>query len=218
MTKQLYTAATMNTLIDRLKRFNRKERLFLVGLALDNPNFTLGPKFRSSLGDLFDPKLTIRTDAFVAMDYHLEWLYVALRGAELGQRYQNTGFVKGNQGDVDLLVAFEDGTTTHVILVEAKGDTAWSNKQMKSKAERLRVAFDGINDTVKPHFAFISPSPPQHLISEGWPNWISTSNHLVMQVTGDLKVTRCDIDMRSRDKGPYWMMCSVRPNQPVDPS
>lgn len=110
--------------------------------------------------------------------------------------------MKGNQEDVDLLVAFEDGTTTHVILVEAKGDTAWSNKQMKSKAERLRVAFDGINDTVKPHFAFISPSPPQHLITEGWPNWISTSNHLVMQVTGDLKVTRCDIDMRSRDKGP----------------
>jgi hypothetical protein len=151
------------------------------------------------------------------MDYHLEWLYAALRGTEIGQPYHNTGFVKGNQEDVDLLVAFRDGTSTRVILLEAKGDTAWSNPQMKSKAERPRVAFDGVDDSVKPHFAFVSPTLPQHLISEGWPSWITTTSHFDMQVTGDLKVTRCDVHRHPSAKGDYWMICSVRPNQPLDP-
>jgi hypothetical protein len=44
----------MTMLIERLKRFNRKERFLLVGLALDNPSLTLGANFRSSLGDLFN--------------------------------------------------------------------------------------------------------------------------------------------------------------------
>jgi hypothetical protein len=28
---------------------------------------------------------------------------------------------------------------------------------MKSKAERLRVAFEGVDDGVEPHFAFVPP-------------------------------------------------------------
>jgi hypothetical protein len=58
----------MNSLIEQLKRFNRKEPFFLVGLALDNPNFTLGANFPSSLGNLF--KFTIPSErVFVTMDY-----------------------------------------------------------------------------------------------------------------------------------------------------
>ena len=59
----------MSALIDQLKRFNRKERFFLVGLALGNPDFKLSDAFRSSLHDLLG--VSIPADAFVAMDYHL---------------------------------------------------------------------------------------------------------------------------------------------------
>lgn len=152
----------MSALIDQLKRFNRKERFFLVGLALGNPDFTLGDVFRSSVENLFELKAPIPADAFVAMDYHLEWLYAAVRGAQVGKPYPNAdGFVKGNQEDIDLLIAFNEGEEkTHVVMLEAKGDAAWSNKQMLSKTRRLKAVFDGVNsDRVDPHFAFVSRTP-----------------------------------------------------------
>lgn len=197
----------MSALIDQLKRFNRKERFFLVGLALDNPDFTLGAKFRSALGDLFDPKITIPPDAFVAMDYHLEWLYAAIRGAQVGKPIKNDEdrFVRGNQEDIDLLVAFDEGHLTHVILVEAKGDTAWGNKQMQSKANRLRTVFSRVEGMVVPHFAFASPNPPQHLKGD-WPKWINTKHFLPMPVTGDLRVSRCDAEGVKSATGDYWMV------------
>ena len=43
----------------------------------------------------------------------------------------------GNQEDADLLVAFEQGDIIHLMLVEAKAETGWTNKQMCSKAKGL---------------------------------------------------------------------------------
>ena len=196
----------MSALIEQLKRFNRKERFFLVGLALDKPDFALGDGFRSSLEHLLP--VSIPADAFVAMDYHLEWLFAAVRGAQVGQRYSNADeFVKGNQEDIDLLVAFDEGKKAHLILLEAKGDTAWSNKQMQSKVDRLTAVFNGADsERVEPHFVFVSRRPPQHLKTGGWPPWIDVHNHLEMRVSGDLKVTRCDVEGNSNKGGEYWMI------------
>jgi hypothetical protein len=42
---------------------------------------------------------------------------------------------------VDYLVAYDSGDDTHLILVEAKGVTGWTNKQMASKVGRLVQIF-----------------------------------------------------------------------------
>jgi hypothetical protein len=59
--------------ITYLRRFNRKERFFLVGWALGNREFRLAPAFSRGISSVVS--LEIPRDAFVAMDYHLDWIY-----------------------------------------------------------------------------------------------------------------------------------------------
>ena len=140
------------------------------------------------------------------MDYHLEWLFAAVRGAQVGQRYSNADeFVKGNQEDIDLLVAFDEGKKAHLILLEAKGDTAWSNKQMQSKVDRLTAVFNGADsERVEPHFVFVSRRPPS--IEDRMAPWIDVHNHLRCAYREDLKVTRCDVEGNSEQRWRYWMI------------
>ena len=60
------------TLIDHLKSFNRRERFILLHRALDfeGQSFRLGADFRRELTSCIG--CNIPTDAFVAMDYHLD--------------------------------------------------------------------------------------------------------------------------------------------------
>ena len=55
----------MSDFIDNLKRFNRKERFFLVGMALGNPAFQLSDAFRKQLNNLL--KVDIPEQTFCAM-------------------------------------------------------------------------------------------------------------------------------------------------------
>lgn len=204
----------MSALLDQLRRFNRKERFFLVGLALGKPDFQLGDKFRADVERLLsvsipaDPK-----NVFVAMDYHLEWLYAAVRGAHVGlPPHRNAdGFMKGNQEDVDLLIAYDEGEKAHLILLEAKGDAPWSNIQMRSKVPRLKTIFkDPHAGRVEPHFIFVSPNPPKYLDTRGWPGWIRTDHYLPMQVEGYLKVMGCDDQGKSNKAHEFWIVKPVK--------
>ena len=56
-------------------------------------------------------------------------------------RNSDKDLVVGNQEDIDLLIAFEKQAKTHLVLVEAKGGTAWGNDQLRSKASRLQHIF-----------------------------------------------------------------------------
>ena len=57
-------------------------------------------------------------------------------------------------------MAFDGESTTHLVLVEAKVETGWTNKQLKSKAERLAQIFGegrpGAHLTT-PHYVLASP-------------------------------------------------------------
>ena len=64
----------MPTFLKLLESFNRKERFFLVGQALGNPNFQLSDGFRSMLGGQDAFGIVPPKDALVFMDYHLDWL------------------------------------------------------------------------------------------------------------------------------------------------
>jgi hypothetical protein len=98
---------------------------------------------------------------YAAMDYHLDWLHGALwcvgkkwapsteadftpvlrRVDDQGtaDRMPRQRDVMGNQEDVDLLLVIEDGAKTHVVFVEAKGVSAFSEDQLMSKFQRLQL-------------------------------------------------------------------------------
>ena len=68
----------MSDLIHHLRSFNRKERFILLSDALGRD--TLGDAFRERLGEAIG--VAVPDDALVAMDYHLDWLQMALYLAE----------------------------------------------------------------------------------------------------------------------------------------
>ncbi len=210
----------MTDLIGYLQSFNRKERFYLVGTALGNPGFRLGDDFREMLHAAIGQ--IVPKDAFVAMDYHLDWIYASLFLASLApDRNQNAVFerrasITASQQDVDLLVAFPSHDCPahfHLVLVEAKLDTAWTNSQVESKAERLAQIFgsDGKSwENVTPHFVVFSPKKPTKISAKRIPDWMLSDGSLVWtkltKPAGLRKVTRCDIGGNPDILGTYWIV------------
>lgn len=214
-----------NSLIDNLKSFNRKERFYLIGQMLGNPEFRMDDKQLDKISNLIG--LTIPRKYFAAMDYHLDWIYASLF---LTQNDANTAFkrnsiendgvkidyqISGTQEDVDFLLAFVDHeNTTHIVMIEAKGDSYFTNAQLNSKNKRFKAIF-GDEDTwpnVKPHFLLCSPKEPQNvsiedpvyfmLAKDQNPIWFP-----LLMGTGKNKVTRCmddDKNNKPSSEGDHW--------------
>lgn len=158
-------------LLDWLDAFNRKERYYLIKQALGD--FELDPGFRTTLGSSLG--LEIPEASFVAMDYHLDWVYASLafRGeAPTSEKYEEKTsidfkygttdptaavHVNDNPEDIDLLVAFASSDTMHLIFIEAKGDTSWSTNQMWSKLSRLKSILGDHPFGVEPTLLLVSP-------------------------------------------------------------
>ena len=217
----------MSDLIEILRQFNRKERFFLIGQALGNEAFSLAERFRQELGEVIGVK--IPGNAFVGMDYHLDWIAASLRAHQdpncLGKPVSNAGQTKfnrvstGTQQDIDLLVAFEADGDYHLVLVEAKGYDSWSNSQMKQKSKRLEGIFgrDGTtHPNVKPYLCLTSPRRPERLETSGWPTWMKRTGddpYLWLKLNLDyprLLVTRCDSEGKSSAKGKYFVIKEIR--------
>ena len=209
-------------LIDNLRSLNRKERFFLVGWALDNREFRLGPAFRRQISSVAG--ISVASDAFVAMDYHLDWIYVSAFLAASGDTNtvhpNKDGLVSGSQEDMDLVVAFSAGETAHLIMVEAKGVTAWTNKQATSKARRLEAIFGQGGDRwshICPHFVIVSPREPQGLECSRWPGWMKRGDGrpywVKMEIPGGLvRVTRCSEFGKVSQDGRYWKVVASPPS------
>lgn len=200
-------------LLDYLREFNAKERFFLIGHVIGNKKFSLCCTFREDVRRVL--QLQIPDEHFCAMDYHFDWLYASLQlNADGGkeQVYSNAeGMVKGQQEDIDLLIGYRDGDAHHLIIVEAKGVTGWTNKQMNSKADRLKNIF-GENGqkwpNVFPHFLMASPNEPRHLDIDNWPDWMVSQRQVSMfklTIPSGLKrVSRCDGQGTLNANGGHW--------------
>jgi len=205
----------MPTVIENLEKFNRKERFFLVGKALGNPKFILDPSFRKALESKF--KLTIPADAFVAMDYHLNWIYAACALA-FEQPYKDRIYnnvdriVDGTQEDVDLIVAYQDRSGVYnLIMLEAKGVTYFSNGQFIHKVGRLKHIFrdDGKRwPQVAPYFGLVSPKESKRLKYEICPSWLKIEGKIPwfeMEITpARLAVYGCNIQGKRDKNRNYW--------------
>lgn len=187
-------------LIDFLEYFNRKERFFLLAEAFgyegSQPRFLLSADFRQKVSDevgLEAQGITIPEDAFVAFDYHLDWIHASLvlshftdeqsRLELLEARTDCYEAIKGNQEDIDLLVAFNTSGLWHLIFLEAKAYhpggmcdrlTDFDENQLKSKAGRLKLILSpkGVPyPDIRPHFCLISGKKPEKC-QPPWGNWI----------------------------------------------
>lgn len=213
-----------NELIKNLKSFNRKERFYLIGQMLGNPEFRMDDNQLDEISKLIG--FTIPRKYFAAMDYHLDWIYASLF---LTQKHDGKPFprnfidnkkkldlqISGTQEDVDFLLAFVDHeNTTHLVMIEAKGDSYFSNGQLDSKNKRFKAIF-GNEDTwpnVRPHFLICSPKEPQNVSIEDPAYFMRHQGsqlmwfHLEMD-TGKNKVTRCmgsEENYKPSSEGNHW--------------
>ena len=121
----------MSQVIQALRSFDRKERFAVLRevLRFDSETPRLDRRFREKLSDCIG--VSVPEHAFLAMDYHLDWIDVALYLVSKQGIRPKTPFpnerspnINENQQDVDLLIAFEaDGTgeaSTHLVHIEAK--------------------------------------------------------------------------------------------------
>ncbi|MDI6894822.1 MAG: hypothetical protein QME70_09500 [Bacillota bacterium] len=157
--------------------------------------------------------LFIPEDAFVAMDYHLDWLFAAIHLAATsgapGPHPRDSRLITGTQEDIDLLVAFDTDRESHVIMLEAKGVTAYSNRQFQSKVARLSAVFAAPQaERVVPHLVLVSPVMPRCLRYEGCPAWIFGEDGrlawLQLPVPSDMqKIVRCTESGAPNSQGKY---------------
>ncbi|MFQ5825771.1 MAG: hypothetical protein ACE5IA_00305 [Dehalococcoidia bacterium] len=203
----------MTKIINNLKAFNRKERFFLIGMALGNTEFRLSRGFRDAIEQKLH--LNVPEDAFAAMDYHLDWIYASLflaLKAKPVQVHQNTNnLITATQEDIDFIIAFEMGNAHHLILLEAKGVMGFNNRQLASKAQRLKEIFGDQGKCwpgVVPHFAIVSPKEPVRLNTSDWPSWMKPDNKvrwIELAIPKGLKrLTRCEENGRPSNSGKWW--------------
>ena len=153
-----------------LDLFNRKERYHLLANALKDP-FQIGEKFATKLADSIG--MDVPLDAWVAMDYHLDWIAVAVKlhqencSLTHDKKLSNPcgELFEANQQDIDLVVAFENDKVTHLILIEAKAyEQKWLSRQLCRKLIRLQDIFEQPQEDIRPHFVLTSPTPGAKLI------------------------------------------------------
>lgn len=115
------------------------------------------------------------------------------------------------QEDINLLIAYKEEDECHLVLLEAKGVTGFTNRQLQSKMGRLRDIFgdDGSNfPSVAPHFAIVSPKKPVGIRTDGWPSWVLHGGEIPwikMPIASGLKrITRCDESGRASAEGRSW--------------
>ena len=198
----------MSTVISHLRSLDRKERFAILreALGIDPMVPFLDPCFRRNLHECIDVKIPKR--AFLAMDYHLDWIQMALylsKGTKIqpGTTFGNPGFddINNNQEDVDLLIAFEgDGANrskTHLVLIEAKAYLHWDKPQLEHKVEKLKRIFgrDGRRHSIViPHFVLMTGREPRNIRSAPLPEWQKDRTRpflLKYRLQPRFKITRC---------------------------
>jgi hypothetical protein len=133
-----------NSLIAILRRFNRKERNWLVRDALGKGSVGLCETFKARVADevrKHDPDFAWQEPSWWGTDYHLDWIVAALTCFAAGKvlepdevQSNSRGLVTGSQQNIDFLVA----TGNRLILIEAKGEGGWTGNGFKNKIERLK--------------------------------------------------------------------------------
>lgn len=207
---------------ESLRRFNRKERFYVVREATKG-GFELDESFKKRLEEKLEITIPAQ-DVFMAMDYHLDWIYASLfLCGEASSQSENVNklnreLITATQEDVDLLIAAPDPVNpkiTNLIMIEAKGDTCWTNKQATSKGKRLNKIFTlGLfEQLIRPHYLIWSPNSSEKLEFDSFPDWAKRDGkvpHIKLTMDNDLmKITRCKENGKNDIDGDFWRVENV---------
>ena len=149
-------------LIENLRLLDSHERGLLLQWTADEP-FRLGEPIRAEVARLTGSRPA--PDAFIAMDYTLDWLYAAVQRTVAADEawprpWPDSDELAASQEDVDLLIAWDDQAGTHLTLIEAKGFTGWSNRVMSRKTDRIEAIFPPqVRELFDVHFVLAGPAP-----------------------------------------------------------
>ena len=214
-------------LIDHLERFDRKERPLLFRLVTSSDDrLVLNHPFRDLLQSAIDDE-PIPREAFVAFDYHLNWLHAAIQLThgdwEIGKPAPKATVpsegsrkaIERNQEDIDLLVAWDSPKGwTGIALVEAKAYSGWTNKQVQSKAARLALVFDGVpKNKVRPYFLLTSFKQSAGLSPVNWPTPGTVPPHIeLVEPDSRLVLTQTRKNGKPSSKGNHYLI-SERPKK-----
>lgn len=214
----------MILLVEALERFNRKERNLLVRAAIGTPEsaLQLSPGFRGEIVAALGLNEVIPADAWWSTDFHIAWLAGALSVYALGdgalsQTWPNPEvdrkhLMEPNQEDIDLVVSWDN----HIVLIEAKAYSCFSNHQLKSKLARLelvqiyyRELAESYNIDVDFRLLLMSSGAPEKL-DLAPPSWLCPTGKLPwikLNGLGDrLMVSRCNMKGEVGAFGDHWRL------------
>jgi hypothetical protein len=221
---------TMTQLIEHLRRFNRKERNWLIPDALGSGSESLCQTFKDRVAaevQKHDPSFAWREPLWWGTDYHLNWI-VALtcldeaKMLEPGDVQPNDlGLITGSQQDIDFLIASND----RLILIEAKGEGDWYGGDFERKIARLkhlsdhRFGNEGTFAQIRIHFLLCSPGETPDLDASDWPAWMRDGQTprfvslTVPPISGTyVKVERCNQKAKRNAIGGHWHIIPSRPS------
>lgn len=188
-----------SSFVEVLRAFDSHERGILLQWAMGT-DFAISSRLRSDLGTALRSDVPER--ALVAMDYTLDWLYAASRqyvspDTPLPAPWPADA-LKASIEDIDLVIAWQD-ERPRLVLLEAKGFTGWTNKQLLSKVTRLGAIFDEhVRAVIDVHFVLVGPGYSHGIDTTGWPKWLLTEGRyhfLTLPSPGDrYAVQRCLAD------------------------
>ncbi len=185
-------------LVKLLKKLNRKERYWLLRNAIGEKFLQLDESFICELQKALedeDSGIEIPKNAWWAMDYHLDWIAVALKQyvdkSEINEgmvieneccthidECDSNKLISGNQLDIDMIIAYDKT----LILVEAKADISWSRKQMENKIKLLDCLLKFVEkEDIQMYLVLCSPGKTKvheqtKERSYVWPSWTLINN------------------------------------------
>ena len=116
-----------------------------------------------------------------------------------------------NQEDIDFIVAFNKDDIYHLVLIEAKAESGWTNKQLSSKAEKFKSIFGFNNcvwENVRPYFLITSPRKPTNLRVDALPIYLQGSmDDICFKLCMPdylVKITRCNENGKLSISGTKW--------------
>lgn len=220
----------MKNFIDILKRFNSKERFYLIGKALGNREFLLSEDFKDLINEALNLMIP-SNDVFTAMDYHLDWIYGSLvlyneNESKIEENIFNKNdksgkkMIYGTQEDSDLLICYSDNNIYNLIFIEAKGVMPWDIKQLFSKIKRLKDLFGNEGNNwinIKPYYLFMSPRNINLNDLSDFPEWaLKNGKPVVLRLDipqNLIKITRCDSKKKKDKNGDFWKIDNIKTNK-----
>ncbi len=201
-----------------LHLLNCSELHHLTRAALDSPHFTLTEGFRSTLSREFG--VEVPEDAFAGIGYRIDWLHGALKMTfepAADHVYEGRGeLLQATQETIDLLVAWDEPESAHVVMLQTRGSTQAANRQFRNCMKHIGGVFGPEGDRwpgVQPHIGLASLREPPRISAKDVPVWALRDGLPIWIRVGTrdplCAITRCDDVGTPAATGEYWTLRQI---------